>query len=215
MSSVDTRELPVVGQPRPVRADAARNRLKILDAANRVISTIGVSALTMDEVARVADVGVGTVYRRFGDLAGLAGALLHERECELQLAFMKGPPPLGPGATAFGRIVAFLDALLDRLEEQQELMLLAETNTPTARYTSNAYAVHRTHLATLVAEADPDLDPEFFADLLLAPLSAALIVHQRNELGLSLIDIKANIATMVSRLLPGLPGRGRPARRGR
>jgi AcrR family transcriptional regulator len=155
----------------------------------------------MDEVARVAEVGVGTVYRRFGDRTGLASALLDERERDLQLAFMKGPPPLGPGAPPVQRIVAFLHALLDRLEEQRELMLLAETDTPTARYTSNAYAVHRTHMTALVVDAAPDLDAPFVADLLLAPVSAALIVHQRTQLGFPLARIKAGVATMAARML--------------
>jgi AcrR family transcriptional regulator len=201
MASADAVELSVVGQPRAERADAARNRRKILDAATHVIATVGVRGLSMDEVARVAEVGVGTVYRRFGDLTGLANALLHERECELQLAFMMGAPPLGPGAAPVRRIVAFLHALLDRLEDQLELMLLAETNAPTARYTSHAYAVHRTHLIRLLSEAAPNLDAQFFADMLLAPLSAALISHQRGQLDMSADRIKAGTATMVARLL--------------
>jgi AcrR family transcriptional regulator len=50
--------------PRPLRADAERNRRRILDAARDVFARRGLEA-GVDEVARVAGVGVGTLYRRF------------------------------------------------------------------------------------------------------------------------------------------------------
>jgi AcrR family transcriptional regulator len=59
---------------RPLRADAERNRAKILDAAARVFAEQGLDA-TLDEVAEAAGVGVGTVYRRFADKEALIGAL--------------------------------------------------------------------------------------------------------------------------------------------
>src|SRR3712207_4184359 len=93
-------ELPVlnVGVVRE-RADAARNRLRILAAAERLFAARGVAGVTMDDVAAAAGVGKGTLYRRFVDKGGLAVALLDQRERELQQAILTGPPPLGPGAT--------------------------------------------------------------------------------------------------------------------
>ncbi|TJZ79392.1 TetR/AcrR family transcriptional regulator [Rhodococcus oryzae] len=49
---------------RPLRADAERNRRKILDAAMDLFASRGLD-ITLDDVARHAKVGVGTVYRRF------------------------------------------------------------------------------------------------------------------------------------------------------
>jgi AcrR family transcriptional regulator len=49
---------------RPLRADARRNRERVLQAARRVFSEQGREA-QMDDVARGAEVGVGTVYRHF------------------------------------------------------------------------------------------------------------------------------------------------------
>jgi AcrR family transcriptional regulator len=51
---------------RPLRADAARNRARLLAAAKEVFAARGLDA-TMDEVARRAGVGVGTAYRRFAN----------------------------------------------------------------------------------------------------------------------------------------------------
>ena len=59
---------------RPLRADAERNRAKILEAAAQVFADRGLDA-TLDEVAVAARVGVGTVYRRFPDKDALIGAL--------------------------------------------------------------------------------------------------------------------------------------------
>jgi AcrR family transcriptional regulator len=63
---------------RPLRRDAARNRERILAAAAELFTERGLQ-VTLDEVARRAGVGVGTVYRRFPDKEALADALFEER----------------------------------------------------------------------------------------------------------------------------------------
>src|SRR5215217_6755373 len=80
------------------RMDAARNRRLLLDAAAQIVALCGADKLTTDAVARRAGVGKGTVYRRFGNRAGLLHALADEAGRSFQHAFMAGPPPLGPGA---------------------------------------------------------------------------------------------------------------------
>ena len=54
----------------------------------------------MQDVACAAGVGMGTMYRRFGDRAGLTFALLSERHRAFQEQLLRGAPPLGPGAPA-------------------------------------------------------------------------------------------------------------------
>ncbi|GHB36490.1 TetR family transcriptional regulator [Streptomyces xanthochromogenes] len=63
---------------RPLRADAERNRQLIMRTAERLIARRG-PAVTLNEIARAAGVGVGTVYRRFPDLQALIDALFTER----------------------------------------------------------------------------------------------------------------------------------------
>ncbi|WP_328675501.1 TetR/AcrR family transcriptional regulator [Streptomyces sp. NBC_00343] len=72
-SGVDT---PMEGD-RPLRRDAALNREKILRAAREVFGRHGLKA-TLDDVARHAGVGVGTVYRRFPDKDTLVRALFEQ-----------------------------------------------------------------------------------------------------------------------------------------
>lgn len=63
---------------RPLRADAERNRRRILVAAAEVFAKRGLDA-GLDEIARHAGVGTGTVYRRFPDKAKLIAALFESR----------------------------------------------------------------------------------------------------------------------------------------
>jgi AcrR family transcriptional regulator len=69
---------------RPLRADALRNRAKILQAAAEVFAEHGLD-VTLDDIAHHAGVGVGTVYRRFADREALIEALFEVRmKAELQ-----------------------------------------------------------------------------------------------------------------------------------
>jgi AcrR family transcriptional regulator len=69
-------ELP--NQEKPMRSDARRNRGRILDAARELFASER-PEVGIDEVARLAEVGVGTVYRHFPDKEALMGALVRER----------------------------------------------------------------------------------------------------------------------------------------
>jgi AcrR family transcriptional regulator len=63
---------------KPLRADAERNRRKLLDAAGELFARRGL-AVGLDEIARHAGVGVGTAYRRFPDKEQLIEALFDDR----------------------------------------------------------------------------------------------------------------------------------------
>ena len=197
--------LPLVDQPPAERADAARNRRAVLAAAKTILVDGGVDALCMDRVAAEAGVGVGTVYRRFGDRAGLAFALLDDEEQRFQAAFLFGPPPLGPGASAIARIRAYLQAYVDPLDTHASLLALAEAHSLTARYSSGAYRTHRTHLVTLLTEADPNADAVYLAEALLAVLGAGLYLHQRQELQFSRDRIKTGLDQLLTGLAPAAP----------
>ncbi|GAA3530829.1 TetR/AcrR family transcriptional regulator [Amycolatopsis ultiminotia] len=95
------------GKPRGERADAVRNRAHLIEVARRMVAELGVDKVTMDELAERAGLGKGTVFRRFGTRAGIFHALLDEDETEFQQRVMSGPPPLGPGASAEERLIAY------------------------------------------------------------------------------------------------------------
>lgn len=63
---------------RPLRADARRNRARVLDAAYEAFAEVGVT-VPLDEIARRAGVGAGTVYRHFPSKEALFEAVLSDR----------------------------------------------------------------------------------------------------------------------------------------
>jgi AcrR family transcriptional regulator len=193
-------ELPVLGAEPVERADARRNRLAVLCAAERLFGAHGVANVSMDAVAAAAGVGKGTLFRRFGDRAGLARALLDESERRLQDGFLHGPPPLGPGAPPRARLKAFAGARFDQLERHADLIAAAEAGG--ARFVAEPYCVHRLHDGVLVHEADPGADAEILADVLLAPLSAESFDHWRGLREMPRARMEAGYRTLVDRVLP-------------
>lgn len=63
---------------RPVRADAARNRARVLEVAYETFASDGLS-VPIDEIARRAGVGAGTVYRHFPTKEALFQAVIADR----------------------------------------------------------------------------------------------------------------------------------------
>ncbi|MGC4940524.1 TetR/AcrR family transcriptional regulator [Kribbella sp. DT2] len=197
--SVSQRTLPVLGEERPERADARRNRLKVLEAADRLFAEHGVKNVSLDAIAAEAGVGKGTVFRRFGDRAGLAVALLDERERELQERILTGPPPLGPGAPAVDRLTAFVDAYLELLDRHVELFIDSENASDGARYRIGSYWLWHRHVVLLVEEARPELDAAYVAHAVLAPLAADLHQALRTE-GFDLNRMRTGLKSVVDLL---------------
>ena len=195
-------DLPVVGVPSE-RADAARNRDRILCAAARLFEeSDDPNAVTMDAVAAAAGVGKGTVFRRFGDRAGLMRSLLDEHETALQEAVIRGEPPLGPGAPPVERLVAFGRARFELLERHGLMLAGAEASERgDARFDFPVYVFYRSHIAMLVREADPLCDSDYVTEALLAALAATAIVYQRRARGMSLERVNEGYEWLVRRLL--------------
>jgi AcrR family transcriptional regulator len=200
-------ELPLIAAEPAERADAARNRARILAAAERLFAERGAGCVSMEEVAQAACVGKGTLFRRFGSRAALAQAVLSERERAFQESLIRGEPPLGPGAPPCERLIAFGESILDLLAGHAELLLAAEGGS--ARYGSPPYGVHRLHLTLLLHEADPTCDAEYLSEALLACLAADLFLYMREAREMPLERLKAGWAELVRRSLPapaGSPG---------
>ncbi|HCA87011.1 MAG TPA: TetR family transcriptional regulator [Streptomyces sp.] len=193
-------QLPMAGDGAPAeRADAARNRVRLLDAAARLVAEFGAEHVTMEAVACAASVGKGTVFRRFGDRVGLMLALLDHAELEYQQGFLSGPPPLGPGAPPVERLDAFGLATIRHLTKYLDLYLESE-QCRTRRYASPALTVRGTHIAALLREAGVTGDIALLTEALLGYLDTALINHLRNERGMPAERVEAGWTDLVRRL---------------
>lgn len=185
--------LPIAGAPTE-RRDAAANRARILEVGRRLLEEEGFDAVSVDRIAAEAGVGKGTVFRRFGDRAGLTAALLDDQVRELQDAFLSGPPPLGPGAPAAARLEAFLDAYLEWMNRDLDLALAAELAAPT---TVSAIAGSLIlHIRGLVKELDPDADDLGVATILLGSVAPIVVAHLRDR-GIELTAQQASVRSIL------------------
>jgi AcrR family transcriptional regulator len=196
------RGLPMLEPVRHERADAARNRATILAAAEGLVAQEGAQQVTMDQVARAASVGKGTLFRHFGDRCGLMRALLDERERAFQEGFIRGPAPFGPGAPARERLVAFGERMLEHVEIQGDLLAAAENGAPGERLRHSVYAAYRAHVAVLLGESGYAGEIGYAADVLLGALVSELVLFQRRELGMSQAQLKRSWGELVRALVP-------------
>jgi AcrR family transcriptional regulator len=189
-----------LGEARPERADAAENRRKVLAAAARLFERCGPANVTMEAVAAEACVGKGTLFRRFGDRAGLARAVLSEQETTLQDQLIRGDPPLGPGAPPLERLIAFGRAYLEFLDDHAELLREAE-GSHEIYLASAPYSFYRTHVTVLLRDAGESEHADYLADILLAPLSSAAFGYHRDLRRLSIEELADAHAHLCTRLL--------------
>ncbi|MGW1738593.1 TetR/AcrR family transcriptional regulator [Nocardia sp. NPDC001965] len=191
----------------PERADAARNRAKILTAAGELFTTRDPRTVTMDDIARAAGVGRGTLYRRYPDTGAIAVALLDEHERELQRRLLAGDPPLGPGAPPAERLSAFYAAMVDLLDAHADLVLGAEGGE--ARFAAGAYGFWSAHVRALLAEAGV-AHADTLVDALLAPVSVEVYRYQHAR-GLDSARIVAGLTALAHAVVA--PGAGPPPER--
>jgi AcrR family transcriptional regulator len=186
------------------RKDASRNRERILCAARSLFGEKGVTCVTMEEISRAAGVGKGTLYRRYPHKGLLCQALLDEPTRNLQaevLETLKDEEGSLEGLRWFlGRLVRFTEDHLELLYGGQESLSGAER---LALFAGPARLWQRWTVLGLLRTAQRegdlagDLDAEYLADALLAPLDVELYYHQRRVLGLPPGRIEAGLRALV------------------
>ena len=200
----------------PRRRDARANLARLVEVARDLAAERGLIEVSVDEIAARAGVGKGTVYRAFGDKAGIAAALLDDDERLLQEAILAGPPPLGHGAAPLERVRAFARAYTEFLDRNVDLLLAADRGAPAARHRSGAYAFWLAHLRGVLAAhgggehppadagtgTDHHGDAEGAAHAVLALLDPELFFHLRRDSGYPL----ARVAALVDAAVRGIVG---------
>ena len=193
-----SKPLPLFTQVPVERRDAARNREALLHAASELMAGCGVDALTMDAVAAKAGVGKGTVFRRFGSREGLMASLLDHREKEWQAAVISGPPPLGPGAPARERLLAFGASRL-RLHLDQAALIEAAGRTWGENYAVLGFAA--LHVRLLLAELGVEGNLHYLATALIAPLGVPVLRQQIGFSSMTEEQVLAGWSDLVERLV--------------
>ncbi|TWV31228.1 TetR family transcriptional regulator [Streptomyces misionensis] len=184
------------------RKDAARNREAVLAAADALFARReSPEDVTMAEVAAAAGVGKGTLFRAFGDRAGLLRALYEARLEPVREAVEAGPPPLGPATPPRERVPALLDAVLCFKLDNRRLALALEEGGGDSPYRAEHY--ERWHrMLRAVLERIPGLaDSDFTAHALLAATRADLVEHLAGEERVPRERMRAQLAEFTARVL--------------
>jgi len=148
-------------KPRPLRADAQRNRDRLIEVATTAFTEDGVD-VPLEEIARRADVGIGTLYRNFPTREALVLAVYRKQIDGLQAAAQELPKTLGPanalrewmrGFVEYGAVKRGLVALLKSMMETQSNLF------DEARATLLASAGELMTAAADAGEIRPDIAP--------------------------------------------------------
>lgn len=194
------------GDGRSERSDAAANRARILDAAQRLFTEKGVPSVHMAEIAEAAGVGKGTLYRRFCNKGELALSLMDTQLQEFQdeqLASMRrmtaaNVPFLEQLARFLAALVSFTETHMPLLyEAQQHTQALDEGEVSRPHFWQYMTVHALLRRAVTAGEVPDDVDTAYTAEALLAPLSAETFRFQTEHLGFTVERIAAGLEMMV------------------
>jgi AcrR family transcriptional regulator len=197
------------GIGRVERRDAAANRALILETAARLFAERSVADVNMADIAQAADVGKGTLYRRFANKAELCLALMDSQLIEFQneiLARMRrmsaeGAPKVEQLEHFLDALVYFTDAHIPLLcEVQREGSLLGVGNLERPHFWQYMTVSGLLKAAVTEGELPPLLDVDYLADAILAPLKADIFHFQRSVRGFSPERISAGLRMFVAGL---------------
>jgi len=193
-------QIPII-QGRQVRADAARNRKRLLQSAQRLFAEQGIVDVTMSAIAKDAGVGKGTLYRHFEDKAALCHALLDEDmrifQQETLIAMQSTTDPEKA-------LRWFLGEATEYVVNHSDLLLEVANQGGIEMLTHPAHIWWRQTILGLlerIAPDSPSCDLPYMADSFYVMLDVQTIRFQRSSLGYDLERIKAGMASLLDHLL--------------
>jgi AcrR family transcriptional regulator len=200
--------IPVLNEtpaPRGERSDAVENRRRILLAAEKLFAKHGAGNVNMADIAKAAQVGQGTLYRRFANKGELCLALLDSQMAEFQdqsLATLR--EMAGRREPKVEQLCWFLDALVRFNARHAPLLCAAQREvTLPANPMDSPFTWQRMTVTGLLQgaergrEIEPGLDVQVLADELLASVHPPVFNFLHSGNGYSLDRISASLQRLV------------------
>ncbi|MFF7756092.1 TetR/AcrR family transcriptional regulator [Streptomyces sp. NPDC007971] len=185
---------------RTERADAVRNREAVLAAADALFAaSSSPHSVSMDDIAAAAGVGKGTLFRRFGDRAGLIGAVIASRLKPLQQAV--GEAQGVGGSSPRRRVLDLLDAALRFKIENRNLMSAAEEAGLSSPYQAEHYGWWHETLREALDQVPGVHEPDFTAHALLAAIRADLVAHLIDHQKTAPEALRVSLAAYIDNVL--------------
>lgn len=198
------------------RSDAVANRQRILAVTRGLFVKHGPAAVSMSDIVQAAGVGRGTLYRHFPNKGDLCLAVMDEEITEFQNAVLARFRQMTvTSAAAMDKLDDFLDRLVYFTETytpllreaQQQGLHYFQKKEGTPQQWQQATVMGLLQTAVANNEIPANLDIEYLADAILAPLNAQLFQYQREIKQLSPERISAGLRAFIARLRiePGFP----------
>lgn len=196
---------------RQERRDAAANRVRILQTAEKLFAQHGVANVNMADIAQAAEVGKGTLYRRFTNKAELCLALMDTQMIDFQNGMLsrmqemsaQNTPKMDQLDQFIDALIYFTDAHAPLLCEVQRAGLLQEHDLDgleLPHFWQYMTVNGLLKAAVLNGEISDTLDIDYLADAILAPLKADIFYYQREVRGFSLERISAGLRLLLAGL---------------
>jgi AcrR family transcriptional regulator len=188
---------------RAPRADAQRNRRRLLETAQHLFATGQFEAATMSEIAQMAGVGKGTLYRHFSDKSALCHALLDEAMHDFQARTLtqlhRPDTPLEKLSWFLCEVVLYVDRnrllLSEAAEQGRQAQMLRHP----------AHIWWRQTIVGLLNQIPYRGDTDYTADMLYIMLDVQTLRFQRDIQGYPLERILAALQHVVTQLVQPVP----------
>ncbi|MFQ3546064.1 TetR/AcrR family transcriptional regulator [Halobacillus rhizosphaerae] len=184
---------------RTERRDAAQNRQRILDAAHNLFTQKGVEAVSMNQIAAEAEIGAGTLYRRYRNKGELCLALIKDN---VVLCFESIDSYLEDNHTEppHERLKGILSLFIQFRESKSQLLKGVEDG-ESAQRPATARSPLFTELHEKIVCLFEEMDEHhsnstFKADILLAALKSEEYLFQRDVRGYSPDEILDHICSL-------------------
>jgi AcrR family transcriptional regulator len=196
------------------RADAARNRAAVLAAADALFAASdSPHSVSMQDIAAAAGVGKGTLFRGFGDRAGLIAAVIAARLEPLRHAIAQARDSGTAEASPRRRVLDLLDIALRFKIENRHLMGAAEDAGLGSPYRAEYYAWWHQALSEALEQVPGVADADFTAHALLAAVRADLVAHLVDDQKMPPQDLRAALAAHLATVLGEDPADAPAAKR--
>jgi AcrR family transcriptional regulator len=185
------------------RSDATQNRQRLLTVARQLFAEQGVEATSMNEIAQIARLGSGTLYRHFAHKGELCEALLME---DIPAFWERIDTALAHrGESALNQLGWLIDELLHLIESHLPLLAAIQWPQGSSEYYRSSvyyqgpfYGILHAHLRSLLERAVEqgeavDLNIAFTADAIYAAIAPPLFLFQRTGRQFSLEQISTGM----------------------
>jgi len=201
----------VCGEPyRALRADAVRNRARIMEAAWRLLTQHELVDLNMEQVARAADIGKATLYRHYPTKESLLDALVDDGAKRIVSDMQERIPPEADALTKLRTVVAVCYDVYDTGRISVDLLLSAwrcsERCTPPEKRHEHPMTLTIARVHSILAQGVREglfrpLDLDYTATAIFSLISPVAFAKQRERLSYSRAELEERVVDLITHAL--------------